>query len=336
MTLYSSTQRRQEPKNHTIFYEVIAKTLINTHKQPIILVDWSHLSPCGNYQFLSASIPLKGRSLPILEIAYSIEHVAKLKTHNVFLEILKSIVPTTCKPIIVTDAGFKNPWFKKVQSLGWDFLGRTASNIQYLKNETWERIDKLYQGAHKKAEFLYSTELAKKNPMYCHIYRYKEIHKGRISKTLVGTKRKNAQNKAYAKRAKTPWVLVSSLAPDKHKASEIIKTYKKRMQIEESFRDLKDGYHGLGLNYCGTRNADKLSVALLIGSIARLLLWLMGLAIKKQRLHRSYQANTVKKENVLSNFYLSKQYILNFKQGESPPLSICFKFDGIFQEEMTL
>jgi hypothetical protein len=31
----------------------------------------------------------------------------------------------TVKPIIVTDAGFKVPWFRQILKLGWDFVGRT-------------------------------------------------------------------------------------------------------------------------------------------------------------------------------------------------------------------
>jgi len=30
-----------------------------------------------------------------------------------------------CKPIVVTDAGFRTPWFKEIESLGWDWVGRT-------------------------------------------------------------------------------------------------------------------------------------------------------------------------------------------------------------------
>ena len=34
------------------------------------------------------------------------------------------MLPANCCPCILSDAGFKNPWFKAVASLGWDYVGR--------------------------------------------------------------------------------------------------------------------------------------------------------------------------------------------------------------------
>jgi len=69
------------------------------------------------------------------------------------------------------------------------------------------------------------------------------------------------------------------------------------MQIEESFRDLKTG---LNFNGSNTRQQKRLDVLLLIAIIAQFVLFLLGMAVKLQGLHRGYQANSVKDMKVLS------------------------------------
>jgi len=48
---------------------------------------------------------------------------------------LKMMLPKSCKPIIVTDAGFRIPWFQLVESLGWDFIGRVRNRTFCKKSE---------------------------------------------------------------------------------------------------------------------------------------------------------------------------------------------------------
>ena len=71
--------------------------------------------------------------------------------------------------------------------------------------------------------------------------------------------------------------------------------------IEESFRDVKSG---LNMNAGDTRKIKRLSVLLLIGLLAQYLLFLLGLAVKEAGKHRQYQANSVKRRNVLSNQFI--------------------------------
>lgn len=73
------------------------------------------------------------------------------------------------------------------------------------------------------------------------------------------------------------------------------------MQIEESFRDVKTG---LNMNAGNTRILKRLSVLLVIALLAQYLLFLLGLAVKEAGKHRQYQANSVKKKNVLSNQFI--------------------------------
>jgi transposase len=84
-------------------------------------------------------------------------------------------------------------------------------------------------------------------------------------------------------------------------SKKVVKIYATRMQIEESFRDLKTG---LKMNNCGTRNSPRLKVLLLVALVAQYLLFLLGLAVKSSGKHRRYQANSIKNRNVLSNQFI--------------------------------
>ncbi len=132
-------------------YSHMARRLIGQQHQPIILVDWSDLDPRKPHFLLRASIAVDGRSLTVFEQIYPITQKDKPSVHKTFMTKLKSILPHTCKPIIVSDAGFRVPWFKLIESLGWDFVGRVrnktmckASNAQ---NNNWQLIKTLYQYA---------------------------------------------------------------------------------------------------------------------------------------------------------------------------------------------
>jgi hypothetical protein len=48
----------------------------------------------------------------------------KPKVHEQFLKVLQKRLPPRCRPILVTDPGFRTPWFKQVEALGWDWVGR--------------------------------------------------------------------------------------------------------------------------------------------------------------------------------------------------------------------
>ncbi len=81
------------------------------------------------------------------------------------------------------------------------------------------------------------------------------------------------------------------------------------MQVEESIRDTKNTKNGLGLRHHRTRTLGRLNIALLLGAITLFLLWIIGTAIKLQKQHYLYQANTIKNRNVLSNYIIGWQYL---------------------------
>ena len=295
----------------SFYYQHMASILVNSNPRPIILVDWSGLTKCGTFHFLRASVPVGGRSLTILDMCFQEADYGSYKAHKLFLKQLKKILPEFCCPIIVTDAGYRCPWFKLVTRMGWDFIGRVRNRtlFQEKSTDTWLPVKTLFAKATNKPTFVLSGLLAKTNSIVCDFYMLKEIKKHRVRANLRGKKIQCSVSKKHAKRGREPLLIATSLNRENYSPSQLIKIYKKRMQIEEAFRDIKNTKNGFNLRHCRSFNLERLNVALLIGNIAMLLLWILGLAAKNKKVHFSFQANTVRTKNVLSTFIIGWQYM---------------------------
>lgn len=298
-------------EKRTLFYHEMAHILLEGNQQPVIIIDWSGLTHCGAYHFLRASVAVGGRALTVYEQAYSLREYSKDSTHQAFLKILKKILPKESKPIIITDAGFRNTWFHAVLRLGWHFIGRVRNRTQYSEpgKKCWSPIKTLYELATQKAKYLGELLLAQSNPFLCHFYLIKKKKQHRVKRNLAGKKIQCSVSKKHEQCEREPWLIASSLSPEEISAVEIMRLYGKRMQIEESFRDLKNTRNGFSLRHCRSYQAARLNVALLIAALAMLLLWLLGTAAKQKNLHYSFQANTEKSRPVLSNFTIGWQVL---------------------------
>jgi hypothetical protein len=296
-------------KKISLFYKSIVDKIIFPQSQPIIIIDWSRLTQCGKYHFLRAAVPVGGRALPILEMVFEEKEYGSQKSHSAFLCQLKSILPRDCIPIILTDAGFRNSWFRLILKFKWNYIGRIRhrTKCQLKGKERWESIKLFYGKAKHVPQFLGNYLLSKKNQLNTNLYLYKEYKKHRIRKNLKGNKKKCGVSLQHAKREAEPWVLATSLDPKLLDGQKIINIYKKRMQIEEGLRDLKNERMGLSLRQNRSMDLGRLNMALLIGAMTLFLLWILGTMVKNKNLHYQYQANTVRNRNVLSNFLIGWQ-----------------------------
>ena len=296
------------------YYQQMTEIVIQSTSQPTISIDWSGLTPCGEFHLLRASCPVKGRAITVYEQSYHESEYLSLRVHKQFLNSLKKVLPKNCKPIIVTDAGFRNTWFKLITEMNWDFVGRVRNRTQYksLDTQQWLPVKALYSNACQKPHYLFETELAKANAVSGHFYLYKAVPKKRKHKNLRGKRVRCSTSLKHAKRGHEPWLIFTSLSNEVVTAQQVIKIYAQRMQIEEGFRDLKNTNNGLSLRHCRSYTKGRLNMALLIAAIASLLLWLLGLMAKRQNLHYSFQANTVKTRNVLSSFMIGWQYLKRY------------------------
>lgn len=282
-------------------YSALALRVIGNQPRPIILVDWSDLDPRKQHFLLRASVAVDGRSLTVLESIHTLDEKDKPRIHKQFMTKLKQILPSSCCPIIVTDAGFRVPWFKLIRSLGWDYVGRVRNNT-FCKNETdvdWHAVKDLYAKASTTPKSLGEYQMSRATPMDCHMVVYKQKSKGRKDLTATGEKaRSNSQSRSNAARENEPWLLTTSLPCNSyHFAKKIVKIYRTRMQIEESFRDLKTG---LNFNQSNTRQQKPLAVLLLLALLGQFVLYLLGMAVTLAGQHRRYQANSLKTGHILS------------------------------------
>jgi hypothetical protein len=89
------------------------------------------------------------------------------------------------------------------------------------------------------------------------------------------------------------------------------------MQIEETFRDIKDARYGFGIRLTLSNCKKRVAVLLLIAALALMVLGILGMAAYDSGIYRTYQANTIKNRKVLSYWYLGQQVYEHDRSGIS-------------------
>jgi len=109
----------------------------------------------------------------------------------------------------------------------------------------------------------------------------KRTRKGRDQLTRQKLPVQDRTAKKARKAAREPWLLVTSLSGPNSTARNIVAGYAKRMQIEESFRDLKSHRYGAAFKDSLSYKPERLTVLLLLQSLASFAAWLMGLVARQ-------------------------------------------------------
>lgn len=290
-------------------YAEVANWLLSRTTRPVILIDWSDVCPGHEFVMLKAAVPLKGRALTLYEEVYPLKRHNSPRAHHTFLTRLASLVPAGCRPIIVTDAGFRGPWFREVEARGWDWVGRLRNNVKLrlADDKDWKLNTLLYRRATDKPTFIGAGHLSIQHPYACFLHLYPGFKRG------PGRPRKPFRSTYAHQRsrlpAREPWLLATSLPPRPWTARRVVQLYKKRMQIEETFRDMKNARWGYALEYARSTSAARLENLLLITTLAMLTTWLLGLAAKAMQVDRQMQANPERKRAVLSIHFIGRQII---------------------------
>jgi hypothetical protein len=290
-------------------YQFMSQALLKGNQRPLIIVDWSELTTDRDYHLLRASLPVGGRALTLYEEVHSQKDIGSPKVHKKFLRTLQKRLPDACCPIVITDAGFRNPWFKMVMVLGWDYVGRIRNRdlLRPVKSSDWVSCKTLYTKATYQARYLGEYTTARNNPLNSYLYLVKQKAKGRHRYNKDGSRTTRGQSEKIAQREKEPWLITTSLKGGQNEAQQIIACYKTRMQIEESFRDIKSHRVEFSVSESLTRNQARLEILLLIGALATFITWLMGMFIELKQWHRQYQSSSIKTRRVLSTFFIGCQ-----------------------------
>ncbi|KTL62663.1 IS4 family transposase [Photorhabdus laumondii subsp. laumondii] len=275
----------------------------------VIAVDWSGY-PSQEYHVLRASLLCDGRAMPLLSWVVSSEKQNNTLIQNQFLDSLAKAVSSDARVIIVTDAGFKSPWFRHIASLGWDFIGRIRNNVQFHladSPEIWLKISDCPGTITPKYTGAGTLAKEKKNRINGHFYTDKKLPKGRKSKRSKGRPMYTKTDNEYRQSAKEAWLIFSSI--DDLKPREIIKLYSRRMQIEQNFRDEKSERFGFGLRASHSRSAGRMWELSLLATLSTIVLWLIGYHVENKGLHLRYQANSIKSRRVISYLTLAENVL---------------------------
>lgn len=283
-------------------YGALTRWLIGTQTQPVIVIDWSDLTADRGWHLLRAAAPMHGRTLTLYEEVHPLCRLAHPQVQRRFLLRLRALLPASCTPIIVTDAGFRAPWFRLVESLGWQFVGRVRNRdfARAVGHARWVPSKSLYDRARRQAQALGLFELVRSRPLGCALWLITRAQRHRVHRTRFGAPTRSAHSLKCAAREREPWLLASSASLSTTPAAQIVAWYRLRMQIEEGFRDLKSARYGLGLERSLSRRPERLANLLLIAALALLACWLIGLDTIARTEHYRLQANSSRRRAVLS------------------------------------
>jgi len=285
----------------TILQHVAARLLRQT-PEPVVLVDYTDL-PQG-FVALVAAVASRGRACVVYFEVYDKSQYGNAQQQQRFLERLKAVLPATCRPVIVTDAGFCARWFQQVQQLGWHYVGRVRGQTKFCSSADghWLQRAELVRDVHARPRDFGRLWLNKERPSR---HRVVAVYKKAPRRPTPSRGLRTQQQKCRA-RAREPWVLATSLTG---RADVVVGHYALRMQIEESFRDAKNSRWGFCLKHARCRSQARWSVLLLLCTLASLVTLLVGFASEAQRIHLHYQANSTKHRRVLSLFVLGRHVL---------------------------
>jgi hypothetical protein len=295
-----------------LFYARIAKRVVPRKRRPILLIDWTDIGTL--WSALVITLVSEGRGVVLCSEVHPRQKENNPLIESSVLKKAKDILPTDCKPIVVSDAGFRGPWLRKVVAAGWDFVGRARGRV-YVRRvgaRRWFSVKELWKHATKAPRDLGLYSLARYLPFEARVVAVWK-NKRDLGRPLpnIGRRRRKA-----IRAAREPWILVTSLA--RASATRIVNLYEQRMRIELTFRDQKCPRFGLALDQIQTENQKRVEVYLLLATLAHYVLMFIGRAAERANLHLDYQANTVSSRRVLSWARLGREVLARALREANP------------------
>jgi hypothetical protein len=275
--------------------QALLKQLSRGGRPLVIAVDWSAVAPGGEFVELRAAVTWlgMGRALTIYQQVYPAAKLGNGRAERALLEALRAWIAVGIEVIIVTDAGFRRPWFATIEGLGWRWIGRVrrgvcigATNMAPIKAALW------FARATGRATRWFDCTLTARHAWPCDLVLVRRRRVGRQHYGRAGcgpTHKARAEARASARE---PWLLAHSIELRSYRPDEIVALYAQRMQIEENFRDTKSVTYGMGLAFSRSRSARRLQALLLVHTLAAFLLWHIGQLAEAEGLHRRFKATT--------------------------------------------
>jgi hypothetical protein len=264
-------------------YGDMARWLLHSER-PVIVIDWSDLKADKAWCLLRAAVPVGGRTLPVLDMVFPGKQQGTPKAEKYFLQRLRTLIPVSARPILVTDAGFRRPWFQAVSTMRWDWVGRLRQRTLVKPVEgddeegQWVPCHALYALATSKPRDMGLMDTVRNAPWTCRVVVYRKPRQGRKHRNRFGQVARSKVSLQCAAREREPWLIVASPALADLSARQLVALYARRMQIESSFRDLKSHRYGQGFEDSLTRSGKRIEILLLVNALAAFASWIAGLA----------------------------------------------------------
>lgn len=149
--------------------------------------------------------------------------------------MVATVLPLGCCPLIVTDAGYRNTWFKEVERHGWFWLGRVRGDVSFMPNgqTAWQSNKSLYPKANSTAKDMGTVQLARKSPLQYHLHLFRAKPKLRKDKRSSKAGHNHTAQKNYSLGSKAPWLLAINLPPDYFDLSKVVDLYAKRCKLKK-------------------------------------------------------------------------------------------------------
>lgn len=264
-------------------YRALAGQVLRKVSTAAVIVDWSELRADGSLQLLRAAVMAEGRALTIYEEVHPQNLLGSPIVQRLFMRRLRTVLPPAFRAIIVTDAGFRATWFHMLEQQKWPWIGRIRNRDMVCPEggTEWAGCKSLYAKANGQPRHLGNFSYTRSNPVPCTLTLHQRPPKHRHHKTKLGQPCRSAHSQKARLAQTEPWLLAVSPRLNALTARDVIRIYAGRMQIEQTFRDLKSQRGALGLSNCQTRSAPRMAMLLLIGALASYALWLIGLIMRR-------------------------------------------------------
>ena len=277
-------------RRHALYCDVAQRWLAGV-TQLLVVVDWSDVTADQRWHLLRASVAVEGRSVTLYEEIHPQSKYANYEVHRHFLARIAQLLPTGNRPIIMTDAGFRSPWFELVRKRGWQWIGRIrGKDMVQISGCPWRRCSDMYREATAQVQSFAEARYVRSHPTDCRLVLAKREAKGRRRLGRKGKSWRGHTSLKSARAAREPWLLACSRDLMHLSPEAIVALYGQRMRIEQSFRDLKSERVGLGLSASRSRSGKRLEMLLLVGHLAAWLMRLIGEAAQQCQMHLQFQS----------------------------------------------
>ena len=290
-------------------YGAMTQWLLQSLPMPLILIDWSPLTTDQSHQLIRAALPTGGRSITLYEEIHPLKKLGNPRVQQRFLSRLQELLPPCVTPIIVADSGFRTPFFREVESLGWHWLGRIRNRdlISWADQpDDWIAAKSLYTKATRKPKHLGLVHWVRRHPLDGELVAFFRPPKGRKHLTAQHRSAKSGASRKHAKREKEPWLLVVSPSLKAYSAVRVVDYYRSRMQIEEGFRDTKSTHYGLDFVSENRIDTERRANLLLIAALVIFALWLTGSCLKGTDIERQIKVNSSQDHSPYSVIFLAR------------------------------